>query len=114
MAKKPAKKSEEPEETLVDRSKDLLEKAKKDGKISQKEILKTIPETPENIDALDSLYEEMAEANITITATDASGKVLKDDWAEEEDDDEIAPIKDTKYLRRRCRRFSTTIFKRNW
>ncbi len=98
MAKKSTKKSDEPEETLVGRAKELLEKAKKDGKISQKEILKTIPETPENIDALDSLYEEMAEANITITATDSSGKVLKDDWAEEEDDDEIAPIKDTKYL----------------
>jgi RNA polymerase primary sigma factor len=100
MAKKPSKKSEKPdsEETLVDRSKDLLEKAKKDGKISQKEILKSIPETPENIDALDSLYEEMAEANITITATDSTGKVLKDDWSEDEDDDDISVIKDTRYL----------------
>ena len=100
MPKKPSKKSEKPEseETLVDRSKDLLDKAKKDGKISQKEILKSIPETPENIDALDSLYEEMAEANITITATDASGKALKDDWSADEDEDEVAPIKDTRYL----------------
>lgn len=100
MPKKAPKKSEEPqsEETLVDRAKDLLDKAKKDGKISQKEILKSIPESPENIDALDSLYEEMAEANITITATDASGKALKDDWSEDEDEDEITPIKDTRYL----------------
>jgi RNA polymerase primary sigma factor len=100
MPKKSSKKSEKPEseETLVDRTKDLLDKAKKDGKISQKEILKSIPETPENIDALDSLYEEMAEANITITATDASGKALKDDWSEDEDEDEAAPIKDTRYL----------------
>jgi RNA polymerase primary sigma factor len=97
MAKKPAKKPES-EETLVDRAKDLLEKAKKDGKISQKEILKSIPETPENVDALDALYEEMAEANIAITATDASGKALKDDWVEEEDDEEISPVKDTRYL----------------
>jgi RNA polymerase primary sigma factor len=96
MAKKPAK--QDSDENLKDRSNDLLEKAKKDGKISQKEIFKTIPETPENIDALDALYEEMAEANITITATDATGKVLKDDWVEEEDDEEIAPIKDTRYL----------------
>jgi transaldolase len=77
MAKKSPKKQES-EETLVDRAKDLLEKGKKDGKIGQKEILLSIPETPENIDALDALYEEMAEANITITATDASGKALKD------------------------------------
>jgi RNA polymerase primary sigma factor len=97
MAKKSPKKQDS-EETLVDRAKDLLEKAKKDGKIGQKEILLSIPETPENVDALDALYEEMAEANITITATDASGKVLKDDWVAEDEDDEIAPIKDTRYL----------------
>jgi RNA polymerase primary sigma factor len=97
MAKK-APKEQESEETLVGRSKDLLDKAKKDGKISQKEILKSIPETPENIDALDSLYEEMAEANITITATDATGKALKDDWIVEDDEEEIIPIKDTRYL----------------
>ena len=97
MAKKPVKK-QEPEETLIGRAKDLIEKAKKDGKISQKEILKSIPETPENIDALDSLYEEMAEANITITATDATEKILKDDWVAEDDEDEIIPVKDTRYL----------------
>ncbi len=102
MAKKVAK-QQEPEETLLGRAKDLLDKGKKDGKIGQKEIFNSIPETPENIDALDALYEEMAEANITITAIDAidaTGKILKDDWvdAEEEDDDEIIPIKDTRYL----------------
>ncbi len=96
MAKKPAK--QEPEETLVDRAKDLLEKGKKDGKIGQKEIFNSIPETPENVDALDALYEEMAEANITITAIDPSGALLKDDWIEDEDDEDIAPIKDTRYL----------------
>jgi RNA polymerase primary sigma factor len=97
MAKKPTKK-QEPEETLVDRSKDLMDKAKKDGKISQKDILNSIPEIPENIDALDSLYEEMAEANITITATDATGKILKDDWIAEDDEDDIIAVKDTRYL----------------
>ena len=99
MAKKSAKAQEsEPEETLIERSKELLEKAKKDGKIGQKEIFSSIPETPENIDALDALYEEMADANITITATDAKGKVVKDDWAAEDDDEEIIPLKDTRYL----------------
>jgi len=102
MAKKSAK-QQEPEETLAERAKELLDKGKKDGKIEQKEIFNSIPETPENIDALDALYEDMAEANITITATDAvdpSGKITKGDWvdAEEEDDEEIAPIKDTRYL----------------
>lgn len=101
MAKKSSK-QQEPEETLLDRAKVLLDKGKKDGKIGQKEIFSSIPETPENIDALDTLYEEMAEANITITAIDVidpTGKILKDDWVDtEEDDDEIVPIKDTRYL----------------
>ncbi len=90
-------KKDDSKETLESRSKDLLDKAKKDGKIGQKEIFKSIPETPENIDALDALYEEMAEANITITAIDPSGKILKDDWIEDEDE-EIEPVKDSRYL----------------
>jgi RNA polymerase primary sigma factor len=98
---KATKKEAEPTETLEKRAADLLEKAKKNGKIDQKEILKAIPETPDNIDALDSLYEEMAEANITITTKDASGKTLSDDWAgDDEDDDEeiVKKAKDTRYL----------------
>jgi RNA polymerase primary sigma factor len=90
-------KKDDSKESLENRSKDLLEKARKDGKIGQKEIFKSIPETPENIDALDALYEEMAEANITITAIDPSGKILKDEWVEDEDE-EIEPVKDSRYL----------------
>jgi RNA polymerase primary sigma factor len=90
-------KKDDSKESLENRSKDLLDKAKKDGKIGQKEIFKSIPETPENIDALDALYEEMAEANITITAIDPSGKILKDEWVEDEDE-EIEPVKDSRYL----------------
>lgn len=92
-----SKKSEEPKPAGDDKSKDLLEKAKKDGSIQQKEIFESIPDTPENADALDALYEEMAEANITITEMDPSGKVIKDDWVEDEDED-IDVIKDTRYL----------------
>jgi len=100
MAKKTtAKKQDESETSLEDRAAALLKTAKKKGKISQKDILKAIPETPENIDALDSLYEEMAEANITITATDKNGKALKDEWAEDEEDDEATTnAKSAKFL----------------
>ena len=85
MAKKNPKK-EEQQSSIEDVAKELLKKAKKNGKIDQKEILKAIPDTPENIDALDALYEEMADANIKITATDSTGKELKDEWAEDEDE----------------------------
>jgi RNA polymerase primary sigma factor len=64
--------------------------------------LKSIPDTPDNIDALDSLYEEMAEANITITTKDASGKTLSDEWAGADDAEEeeaaVKKPKDTRYL----------------
>ena len=45
----------------------LIEKAKKDGKIEQREIFKAIADTPENLDILESLYAELAEATIEIT-----------------------------------------------
>jgi RNA polymerase primary sigma factor len=102
MAKKNPKKEPEVEVSLEKRSAELLEKAKSKGKIDQKDILKAIPETPENIDALDSLYEEMAEANITITTKDASGKTLSDEWAGADDAEEEEAAtkkpKDTRYL----------------
>ncbi len=94
----PKKKVEEPID-LEKRAAELLEKAKKQGKIDQKDINEAIPDKPENIDALDGLYEELAEANITITAKDASGKTLSDEWAGDSDDDEeVEPEKDTRYL----------------
>lgn len=98
MSKK--KKTEEPVD-LEQRAKELLDKAKKQGKIDQKDINEAIPDKPENIDALDSLYEELAEANITITAKDASGKTLSDEWAGDadvDDDEEDDTQTDTRYL----------------
>ena len=99
MPKKSQKKqpNEEPE-TLEKRVADLLSKAKKTGKIDQKDINDSIPDKPDNIDALDALYEEMAEANITITAKDATGKTLSNDWVAEDDEEEVEPVKDTRYL----------------
>lgn len=103
MAKKTKKTDDR---SIEDVAKDLFERAKKDGKISQKDILKEIPETPDNLDALDSLYEQMADANITITAGSAKGKGGKDDeWSgdvdmdgdDDEEEAEVTPAK-AKYL----------------
>jgi RNA polymerase primary sigma factor len=86
-------------EDLAKKAAELLETAKKNGKIDQKDINKAIPDKPENIDALDALYEQLADENITITAKDASGKTLSDDWAGDGDDDEEeVVVKDTRYL----------------
>ncbi len=86
-------------ESLEKKASDLLAEAKKTGKIDQKDIFKSIPETPENIDVLDALYEEMADASITITIADTTGKTLSDEWvAEDDEEEEIDPVKDTRYL----------------
>lgn len=92
--------SEKEVESLEKRSSDLLAKAKKSGKIDQKAIFKSIPETPENIDTLDALYEEMADASIKITISDTSSKTLSDEWVGEDDEEEeeVNPVKDTRYL----------------
>jgi len=78
----------------------ILKKAKKDGKISQKEIFKAIPEIPANLEALDNLYEHMAESNIKVTVSKTKGKSEKDVWTEEDDNEEssVAKAKEVRYL----------------
>ncbi len=99
MPKKPAPKEDKDDKSVEDIVKELFDQAKKDGKIDQKYILKELPETPENIDALDALYEELADANIAITAPGVPvGNSTKDAWADEEEDDEEIIIQDTRYL----------------
>lgn len=69
---------------------DLLTKAKADGKIEQKDIFLAIPDTAENLDVLDSLYTDLAEANIAITAGDEpAGVEVADEWAVEDGEEEI-------------------------
>ncbi len=50
-----------------DAKKDLLKKAKKDGKIDQRDIFAAIPDAPDNADILDALYTELADSSIEIT-----------------------------------------------
>ena len=90
------KKSPQPAvSTLFDEAKaELLEKAKKDQKIDQRDIFAAIPDIPSNIDILDGLYTELADANIEITIegdTPTGGLTVPpiDAWATEEDSEEI-------------------------
>lgn len=66
----------------------LLEKAKKDGKLEQKDIFKEIPDTPENLDVLDAFYAELTEANIELVIADEpAAEDFSDEWVAEDDEE---------------------------
>jgi RNA polymerase primary sigma factor len=83
---------EDDKKQLEDHKKTLLEQAKKDGKIDQDAIFALIPETPENAEALDGLYTQLADLNLDITGAGSS----KDDW-EAEEEEEVA-LSDKAYM----------------
>lgn len=89
MPKKAAKKAVKEENKDTDKArKALVDKAKKEGHIDQKAILALFPDVPENAEALDSLYTDLADANIEIVT--GEGEVeFTDEWAEEEAEEEI-------------------------
>jgi len=75
---------------------DLIEKAKKEGKIDQKEIFALLPDTPDNVDALDAIYTELADGNIEVTGIVEPNAVVGDAWAVE--DEEEVVVKENVYL----------------
>jgi RNA polymerase primary sigma factor len=66
----------------------LIEKAKKDGHVDQREIFKVIPETVENAEVLDALYTELADSSIEITTGTPDPATFTDEWAVEEEPEE--------------------------
>jgi RNA polymerase primary sigma factor len=87
-AKQPiAKTAEELEAVRVQ----LVEQAKKDGHIGQKEIIAAIPETPDNAEILDKLYTELADANIEVTIAEPDAEHFSDEWILEDEEEEAAP-----------------------
>jgi len=75
---------------------DLLEKAKKDGQIDQKAINKVIPDTPENVEVLDALYTELADANVTVITPEPATNDFSDEWVAEDGEEII--VEDQRYL----------------
>ena len=69
----------------------LIEQAKKDGHIGQKDILAVIPEVPENAELLDQLYTELADLNIEVTVTEPDVESFSDEWVIEDDEEAILP-----------------------
>ncbi len=76
----------------------LVDKAKKDGHIEQKEIFAVFPETVENAEALDTLYTELADLNIDITVPGPEAGKFADGWEDEEDDEEKPATNTAVYL----------------
>jgi RNA polymerase primary sigma factor len=87
--RKAAKKADD-DSAIEQKKQELLVRAKKEGKLDQRDIFAQIPETPANAEILDSLYTELADQNIEITATDPATTKPTDVWAndDEEDDEE--------------------------
>jgi RNA polymerase primary sigma factor len=77
-------------EDYTERKAQLLEQAKKDGTITQRDIFDVIPELPENTEILDALYTELADASVEITAgsTEPDPANFTDDWADEDAEEE--------------------------
>ncbi len=76
----------------------LIAKHKKAGKIDQREVFHSIPDTPENIDVLEGFYAELTEAGIElIEATEPNVEDFSDEWVEEDDEEEIV-LDDQTYL----------------
>lgn len=82
---------------LEQAKKKLITKARKDGKIDQRDIFEIIADTPENIDALDTFYSELAEEGIDIVeATEPNTDDFTAEWVPE--DDEEVKIDEPIYL----------------
>lgn len=86
-----------PDAAFEQARKDLITKAKKDKKIDQRDIFAVIPDTPENVDALDALYTELADSSIEITTPAEPGTPgFTDEWTGEEEEEIV--IEEQVYL----------------
>jgi len=76
------------QQAFEQQKKELIDRAKKDGHIDQRDIFAAIPDTPENAEKLDALYTDLADANIEITTTGPNPDNFTDEWEEEELEEE--------------------------
>ncbi|HSD56225.1 MAG TPA: RNA polymerase sigma factor RpoD [Candidatus Saccharimonadales bacterium] len=86
---------------LQEVKKDLFAKAKKAGKIDQRDINAAIADTPENAEILDAFLTELADAGVEVTAVAESSdeempNLSDDEWTVEEGEEIVA--EDQHYL----------------
>lgn len=75
----------------------LLEKAKAAGSIDAKDISAAIPDVPDNVELLDSLYTELTEAGVdVITPEEPAPSDLSDEWLIDEEEEIV--LEDQTYL----------------
>lgn len=84
--------SDDDNELLLAKEK-LLEKGKKARRLEQREIFKSIPDTPDNLDLIDTLYNEMSELGIELVITEepASGDSSSEWDSENEEEVKVPP-----------------------
>ena len=73
----------------------LIDQAKKDGHVEQRVIFKLLPEIPENAEALDALYTELADNSIEITTTEPDVAGFAAEWEAEETEEEAVVATNT-------------------
>jgi RNA polymerase primary sigma factor len=84
-------------ERLEQAKAELLEQGKKAGKLDAKDISAKIADKPENVEVLDALYTELAEAGVEITTPEEPvASELSDEWLI--DDEEEVVVEDQSYL----------------
>jgi RNA polymerase primary sigma factor len=96
-AKKPS--ADNKKEDLLQAKAELLEKAKKAGNIDARDITARIPDAPENVELLDTLYTELSEAGVeVVTREEPTVGDLSDEWLMEEEEEEVTLTEDQTYL----------------
>jgi RNA polymerase primary sigma factor len=94
-------KAKSPGKTYEKEVQQLLERARKDGKLEQHEIFKLVPDTPDNIDVLEQLYADLDDEGIAlIPIAEPSEEEIKeeaDEWAVDSEAEEALP-EDTSYM----------------
>ncbi|HZM64256.1 MAG TPA: RNA polymerase sigma factor RpoD [Candidatus Saccharimonadales bacterium] len=93
--KKPKKVADTPTD-LEEIKKQLVAKAKKAGKIDQRDISAAIADTAENAELLDSLYTELADSNVQVNSPVAPADDIADEWTEEDAEEVVRD--DQRYL----------------
>jgi len=98
MAKASKKQQDAPAPTPDELKQQLVDKAKADGHISQRDIFAVITDTPENAEVLDALYTELADASVEITATEPDEANFVSEWVDEAEEEEDTSLEAVVYL----------------
>ncbi len=92
------KKAKKMTEDFEAKKAELVAKAKKAGKIEQKEVLAAIPDKPENAEILDQLYTELADGNVELVMPEPDITNFTSEWLEIDNEEEEALPEQTGYL----------------